>query len=264
MKNLIKNLLQLNTCKEIDDLNDVTATLLHSDIIKSKGFLKKLYSDFYGEFTEHLADTPEGPSVEVGSGGGFFKDVMEDVITSDVVAVPGIDIVFSAENMPFHDSSLSTIFLLNTLHHIKDPKKFFVEVSRCLKRNGIVVMIEPTNSYLARLIFKNFHHEHFDEKAKKWELSGDGRLSDANQAMPWLIFVRDRKTFELIFPNLSITYLRKHTPFCYWLSGGVSLKQLAPSFSYGLFREMENILSPFREQMGCFMTVVLVNKQLGS
>ena len=38
--------------------------------------------------------------IELGSGGGFLKEVINDVITSDVLELPDVDKVFFGEKIP--------------------------------------------------------------------------------------------------------------------------------------------------------------------
>ena len=149
----------------------------------------------YGIFKENIKDVPDGLKIELGSGGGFLKEVISDVITSDVLELPDVDKVFFAEKIPYPDKSIAAFFLLNTLHHLKEPDKFFSEVNRCLKPGAKIIMIEPTNTPFSRLIFKHIHHEQFDEKKVDWKVDGKGRLGNANLAIPWIIFIRDREKF---------------------------------------------------------------------
>jgi SAM-dependent methyltransferase len=146
--------------------------------------------------------------------------------------------------------------MIDVLHHIKKPKVFFAEARRCLKSGGKIVMIEPANTLWGRFIYKNFHHEIFDTSAE-WEMDKTGPLSDANGAMAWIIFQRDRKLFESEFENLKIRSISFHTPFRYILSGGLTYRQLVPSFTYGFVNFLEICLHPFSKWLGMFETVVL-------
>ena len=118
-------------------------------------------------------------------------------------------------------------------------------------------MIEPTNTPFSRLFFKYIHHEQFDEKKDNWKVDGEGRLADANNAMPWIIFIRDREKFLTKYPDLEIIQINKHTPFRWFLSGGLSYRQFVPSASFGLFTSIEKLLSPFSNTLGSFLTIVL-------
>ena len=243
--------------KNVKSIDDVQTTALHRNIIRKKGFLHKLFLENYRIFKENIKDIPDGLKIELGSGGGFLKEVINDVITSDVVELPGVDKVISAEKIPYPDESVAAFFLLGTLHHIKEPDKFFSEVSRCLKPGAKVIMIEPNNTPFSRFFFKHIHHEQFDEKKDSWQVDGVGRLADANLAMPWLIFGRDREKFLTKYPDLEILQINKHTPFRWFLSGGLSYRQFVPSASFGFFTKIEKLLSPFDNILCSFMTIVV-------
>ncbi len=241
------------------DLDDPRLTEQRKQIILGKPFLKKVYIDWYNRIKERLADVPAGKLVEIGSGAGFFKEIVPQVITSDIMPLSSTDITFSAEDMPFADGELSAITMVDVLHHIPNARLFFKEAVRTLKPGGKIVMIEPSNSAWGRFIFSNFHHEPW-EPGGGWELPSSGPLSGANGALPWIIFVRDRKQFEQEFPELKITYIKQHTPLRYLLSGGVSLKAMVPSWSSGLFSLIENISSPISGAFSMFQTIEVTRK----
>ena len=249
--------LKIPETRAVEDLDDPSVTFLHAEIIEKKYFLKRLYVDFYNEFKKAVPGCSSKVLVELGSGGGFIKDVIDGVITSDIIELPSVDKVFSAMDMPFEDGSVDAFLMIDVLHHIADPGGFFREALRCLKIGGKVVMIEPANTLWSRFIYKNFHHEQFDTKGQ-WGLENKGPLSHGNGAIPWIIFSRDREVFEKKFPNFSITVMRNHTPFRYLLSGGFTLRQLMPSFSYPVIKAAEYVLSPFNNLLGMFQTIELV------
>ena len=248
---------KLPQTRDIENLDDPAVTLLHSEIIQKKLFLKKLYIDFYKQFQRAVSDPQNKVLIELGSGGGFIKKVIGNVITSDILELPNVDRVFSALDMPFEQAGVDAFFMIDVLHHITDPRRFFKEALRCLKIGGKIVMIEPANTCWSRFIYKNFHHELFDPQAG-WELTGrQGPLSQGNDALPWIIFTRDRKIFEKEFPSLRIVGLRNHTPLRYLLSGGLSLRQLVPSFTYPAIKALEYLLSPIMDLLGMFQTIEL-------
>lgn len=236
------------------NLDNSESLFLHRKIIKKKGFLKRLYKDFYKVFIN--VEIPEGMVVELGSGAGFIKELAPLTVTSDVIKGVGIDKVIDATNLPFKNQSIAGFFMLDVLHHIKDPIKALYELERCLKVDGKIVMIEPYNSFFGSFIYRHFHHEGFDPNSD-WKVKGRGRMSDANQALPWIIFVRDRKMFDNKFPNLKIIRITPHTPLRYIFSGGLSKPQLLPSFTYNLVLLIEKILFPFNNFIGLFVTIEL-------
>jgi len=253
--NLLK-WLRLPDTRNIDDLDAPASTLLHGRIIERKGFLKKLYTDFYNELIRLSDANKDKVIVEIGSGGGFLKQIIPNVITSDVLELPGVDKVFNACRMPFEDVSIDAIVMIDVLHHISEPVCFFDEATRCLKDGGKVVMIEPANTAWSGFIYRNFHHEAFDTEAG-WSVEKTGPLSGGNGALPWIIFRRDRDRFNRQYSQLTVENIRLHTPFAYLLSGGFTLRQLAPSFCYRPVRALEYILSPLNRWIAMFQTIEL-------
>jgi SAM-dependent methyltransferase len=257
--------LKLPEIRDIKNLDDPATTLLHSKILRRKTFLKKLYADFYRQFGEAVKQPENKVLVELGSGSGFIKEIIPNAITSDILNIDGVDKVFSATDMPFENKSVDAFFMFDVLHHIDEPRKFFSEAERCLRPAGRVVMIEPANTPWARFIYKNFHHERFDVQGG-WQvdpcqkLAGAGKggpLTQANGALPWIIFVRDRIIFEQEYPRLKVVSIRNHTPFRYLFSGGFTLRQLAPGFLYSWVKAAEFLLTPANNRLGMFMTVIL-------
>ena len=248
--------LKLPETKSIKNLDAPATTLLHRRIIQSKPFLKRLYLDFYKTYEICVPKIRHQYCVELGSGGGFSKEIYPNLITSDILDLPHLDKRFSALQMPFDDASVDAFLMIDVFHHVPDSRQFLSEMQRCLKPGGKIVMIEPANTGFGRLIYKNFHHEPF-VPAGTWRLEGEGPLSSANGALPWIVFVRDREKFQSEFPSLKLLQITPHTPFRYLLSGGVSMRQLVPSFSYPLIKGLEQALAFMNSTLGLFYTIQL-------
>jgi SAM-dependent methyltransferase len=242
--------------KQSYDLDDPRATLAHREIILRKPFLKRLYEDWYSEFSKLAKAFPGGKFIEIGSGGGFLKDVFPEVTTSDILPLECCEMTFSAEHMPFEDATVQGVVMLNVFHHIPHPYLFLEEAQRILSNGGKVIMTEPANSAFGRFIYRNFHHEPFEPKGD-WEIQSSGPLSGSNQALPYIYFERDREKFEKQFPRLHINSIRYHTPIRYLISGGVSMRPLVPSWSFGFFTFLERICAPFSRSLGMFATIEL-------
>ena len=248
--------LKMPQTRAVTDLDNPATTLLHAEIIRNKPFLRNLYTEFYNQFKESVPDSEKKLLVELGSGGGFIKQIIGNVVTSDILDLPNVDYCFPSSKMPFDQASVDAFFMVDVLHHIADSRAFFKEALRCLKTCGKVVMIEPANTLFSRFVYKNFHHELFDPKGK-WTLEEAGPLSQGNGAIPWIIFCRDRMIFEREFPSLRIISMRNHTPLRYLLSGGLTLRQLVPSFTYSAVKAVEYFLYPLNNLLGMFQTIEL-------
>jgi len=225
--------------------------------ICNKPFLTRLYADFYEEIRLAMPAGVQGPVVELGAGAGFIKNHLPQVITGDVLPSRFIDVCFDARNSPFKTDSLKGIVMLNVFHHIPSAGLFLSDAQRCLKRGGVVVMIEPWITAWSHLIYKLFHHEATHTLQRGWDFESSGPLSGANQALPWIVFQRDRTLFERAFSNLRIEAIRPHTPLRYLASGGLSHKATAPLSWYAPLMRMETRAQPLRRGFSMFATIIL-------
>ena len=244
----------------LSDLDSAQASIEHSRLINSKLYLRNIYEEHYRFFGEQTKNAPVGHKLELGSGGGFLREVMPGALTSDVVKLPTTAIVLSGTQLPFPQESLAAIMMINVLHHIQNVHDFFDEALRCLKPGGRILMIEPANTLWSRFIYKNFHHEPFVPEQKDWLLPQGGRMSSANDALPWIIFVRDRKLFSEKYPKLAVDIVEPYMPVRYLVSGGVSKPQLLPGWSYGFVKFCEDLVSPLNPLVGMFMRIAITKK----
>lgn len=251
----LKNWLALPEAPATLDLDTSEGVLARARLIREKGLLRKYYEYCYEQFVEGAEGFPPGPRIEIGSGGGFLRDYIPAIIETDVMAASHPQVVMSGDRMPIRTASVAAYFTLNVIHHIPDPEAFFREVVRTTKPGGGIVIVEPANTPLSAFIYTNFHHEDF-ETGSGWTLEpGGGPMSHSNQALPWILFFRDRAIFEKKFPELRIEYVRHHSSLLYILSGGISMRQLLPTSAYGLIRACEFLLGPLQRLFGLFMTV---------
>jgi hypothetical protein len=128
------------------------------------------------------------------------------------------------------------------------------EACTVLKKDGLIVMIEPANTLWGRFIYTRLHHENHDTKGG-WKFQEGYPMSNANCALPWIVFFRDRKLFESGFPGLTIGNTKFHTSFIYLLSGGVTFRLLAPGFLFKPLLLLDNLLCRISPQFAMFMTI---------
>lgn len=116
----------------VGSLDAPETTIHHSHLIRRKTLLNRVYRKWYGDFAAVRKTLPPGRVVELGSGGGFLTDFCAEAVTSDVMPLPGVQMCFSAEAVPFEDASVSAYFLLNVFHHIPEVSAFLSEAERTL------------------------------------------------------------------------------------------------------------------------------------
>lgn len=245
---------------EVDDGNSVGR---HRKILQSNPFLRANYHRWYGELDLALHETESlnGPVVEVGCGASFLEERVPALVKTDSVPNPFAHRQMDAMAMDFPSDSIRAIYLSGVLHHIPDPGKFLSEAERCLQSGGRLVMIEPNNSPIERLLCRYLdHYEYFDDTVEGWVNSEANSMTNANLAIPWVIFFRDRALFEKRFPRLSLKRVRYHTFLAYFISGGMTYKPFLPRFCVPLVNAMEYLFTPFMRVLGTTMTVELVKR----
>lgn len=238
------------------DIDDPHTTHLRQQILQEKTFLRQIYQEWYRALVASLPPGREAV-LELGAGGGFMSDFVPELITSEVFYCPNIRMVLDALRLPFVAGSLRGILMTNVLHHLAQPRLFFAEATRCVRSGGVVAMIEPWVTPWSRFVYSRLHHEPFQPEIPWWELPASGRLSGGNDALPWIIFARDRIKFEQEFPHWQIELIKPIMPFRYLVSGGVSLRSLAPGWSFEFWKQVENILSPWSNHLSLFAQIEL-------
>ena len=102
--------------KEIDS-PDLTVDRIAQ--LKAKRSLKHIYDQNYAWFADEVEKLGGGKCLELGSGAGYLKEVIPDLITSDILELPNIDIVARAESLPFKDGELMGILAMDVLNQLR-------------------------------------------------------------------------------------------------------------------------------------------------
>lgn len=237
------------------DMDDPETTVLRREIVRSKPFLRAIYEEWYRLIMDDLP-SGEGRVLELGSGGGFLDEYIEDLVTSEVFAVPGVQALVDGRALPFADESLKAIVMTNVFHHIPDVARFLSEAQRCLRSEGRLIMIEPWNTGWSRFVHQRFHHEPMLTDAVEWSLPGSGPLSSANAALPWIVTTRDRARLEREWPRFRVLRIVPFMPFRYLASGGVSMRSLQPGWSFVAWRRLESLFG-MEQRMAVLALIVL-------
>jgi len=230
-------------------------------LIMSRSLLKRAYDDWYRRQLEDLRSAPgSGAALELGSGGSYLKTIEPSLITSDVV--PNVaDRVVDGRALPFADESLRAVLLSHVFHHIPDVDAFFREAQRTLVPNGVVSLIEMAHTPFARFFFKNFHHEPYQDQLREWSFVQHDSMMDSNQALSWMVFVRDRDRFESRYPGLRIETLELMPWLTYFCSGGVTARYLIPRFMNPVLIGLEYLVRPLAPVFSLFWHIRLRKQQ---
>lgn len=248
------------------DIDSRERISVHKQILKSKKMIQEVFHEFHDIFDsiDKKYFSGSGSRLEIGAGSSPIKDSYPDVLATDIVAGEGIDLVIDASNMDITDSSLRSVFAQNVFHHLPDPSKFFAELDRVLTPGGGAVFIEPYYGTLASAVFKRISkYEHFNMSQEFWVSNASSPMSGANQALSYVVFIRDRKKFEKDHPSLEILVVAPINNYLrYLLSGGVNFIQLVPNFLIPVLKGIEKILSPMNKVLALHYLVVIRKKYL--
>jgi SAM-dependent methyltransferase len=222
---------------------------------------RELYRDQFKDFPD-----PAALSVlEVGSGTSPLKQFLSNVVTSDVLDLEYLDLVFDCHEIDkldaIEDESLDVITLTNVLHHLKSPIPFLNCAASKLKSGGKVIATEPFFSLLSTPIFRYLHHEPTDFRISEPGLKQvQGPLASANIALPWLIVFRRHDWFNGLSENYDVANcsIRFFTAFSYMATGGISHRLPIPRWLYRVLFTVDLFLSRYFPRLcASFFTVVL-------
>jgi SAM-dependent methyltransferase len=202
--------------------------------------------------------TGMGKRIEMGAGVSFMKKLYPDVIITDIKKADHLDGVFDAQNMNVENESVRALYGINCFHHFPEPEIFFNELDRVLVKGGGCILLDPYYGPLAVFLYKKlFKTETFDKTQKEWSSSG-GAMVGANQALSYIVFVRDREIFNSRFPNLQIVHSEVMNNYLqYLISGGLNFKQLLPDFFFPIIKFVEFLLIPVSTLFGLHHIIVI-------
>ena len=189
---------------------------------KSNKALGCLYREWYELISKQLSEI-DGINIELGCGASFIDQINKSIKKTDVFLNSNTDFKLNAMDIGKNfENKISNLILVNVFHHISDPELFLKSAEKSLLIGGRIIMIEPSNNYWSRLVFKLIGHEPFDTRQIEWKFESKDPLLDSNQALSWIIFERDYQKFKNLFPRFSLIQKKNMMPFSYLLSGGHS------------------------------------------
>lgn len=243
------------------DVDAESRLQLHLKMLKRKRMLREVFTEFHCLFRklDRQFLSGNGVEVELGSGVAPMRDSYPGVLATDIVYAPHLDRVLNAEAMDLPDKSVRTIYAQNCFHHFPHPDLFFRELDRVLVPGGGAILLEPYYGPFATFLYKRlFRTEGFDKTYPSWETPLTGPMNGANQALSYLVFIRDRKEFERKHPSLKMVHHEVVGNYLkYLLSGGLNFRQLLPDSLTGFVGVLEKLMSPFNRWIALHHVVVI-------
>ena len=217
-------------------MSDYAAAASHAEIsddhakIRRNAFLEEIYFDVYDRIVSQIPRAEFPRVLEIGSGGGFFRQYAPHAITSDCVPAAGIDRVVDAGDLEasFEPASLDAITAFNVFHHLPDAEGFLRGASVVLRPGGRVVLVEPWFTPLGQWFYRLLHHEPIVHDPSFWGIVGEGRLGGANSRLPTSVFRDGDARFASRLPDLKIVTRQPFHKWLYLASGGLRLNTRIP------------------------------------
>lgn len=240
----------------------------HRAVLEAKPALRAVFSHFYARCLEldRRLLAGSGPSIEIGAGTSFFRELAPGLVSTDVLFDPDLDLVTDALRLPFRNESLRAVHAINCFHHLPDPAQFFIELERTLVPGGGCVLIDPYYGPFARVFYRYlFAQETFDSRRDWTDTDAAGRaMSGANQALSYVVFVRDRARFQADHGHLEVVHHEVLSNYAsYLLSGGLNFRSLLPPTWTRLYAAIDSGLRPLRSLLGLHHLLVLRKKAHG-
>lgn len=229
--------------------------------------LKLLLQKRYVWMNEYIAE--EAVGIEVGAGTGVSKEFIKskNYKITDYTENEWLDSkMIDALNTGIHSESLDFVVSSNMIHHVPYPMRFFSEMSRILKRNGVLIIQEINCSSLMRYLLRIMRHEGYDFSIDVFDqdfiCTDPADLWSANCAIPNLlfdqvdVFTKKQESFRIIHSSYSECLL-------FINSGGVISKTFCiplPRFLNKLIAKIDEVLVRFSPQVFALQRQIVLQK----
>jgi SAM-dependent methyltransferase len=243
-------------------LSNLDRQTFHRDVWKRKASIRLLYKDFHRRLLEIC---PEGLILDIGGGTAHIKELRPDVISTDILAFPGIDVVADAHRLPFQDGCFAGIVMLDVLHHLERPIEFLNEAARLLKPGGRLAMIEPAMTAVARRFYHYCHEEPVEMDVDPFAavvIDPSRDPFDANQAVPTLLFSTQTacSRVEEVVPLLRVRSVDWLSLLAYPLSGGFKNWSLMPAALISPILTLEEMIPVIVRRRTAFRMIVVLER----
>ena len=234
---------------------------LHQKMLEKKHMLKNVFTSWHHLF-KNLGNqylTGSGIEVELGSGVAPMRDSYPEVLATDVVYAPNLDRIINAEQMDIESGTVKVVYGQNCFHHFPHPERFLRELDRVLVLGGGAILLEPYYGPFASFLYKRlFKTEGFDKEYLNWETPTVGPMNGANQALSYIVFIRDQVRFQLENPSLKIVHKQYAGNYLsYLLSGGLNFRQLLPDSFSTPISLVEKLISPLNRWIALHHIIVI-------
>ena len=245
-------------------LNHQKINIINKRTYQNKKLIKLIYQDYYRIIKKYIYKNKSYKILELGSGSGNIKEIIEQCVTSDQFKSNNIDRIENIYKINFKSNSISNIILIDVFHHLRFPALALREINRVLSKNGRVIMLEPAMGLIPRIIYKIFHYEsngfnlkiNWNKIPKKIPPS---KQYFAAQSMPWRAFFLKELSLQ---QEYKIKLITPFSDFAFLLSGGYSYKALYPKILYPFIKLIDKTLTTISIKIFSARMLIILKKKL--
>ena len=247
---------------DVEQIDGAKRLEAHAAVLRRKPMLAEVFRECHQAFMDLdlrcFGDTP-GTRIELGAGVAPVRSTYSEVLATDVVPGAGLDRVIDAMDIDVPEGSVRALYGQNCFHHLPEPERFLSSAERAVAPGGGVILIEPFYGPVASVLYKHlFASEDFEKDMAGWTTDASGPMTGANQALSYIVFVRDRAEFERRFPALELVGSRPLGNYVRYLaSGGLNFRQLVPTASAGLLKRLEAAIARANRRLALHQIIVL-------
>src|SRR6266446_10310499 len=157
------------TVSQSEQAKDRAVTLRNRARLGANKNLLFWYRELYRDQLKEFPNPAALSILEIGSGTSPLKQFLSNVVTSDVLDLDYLDLVFDCHEIDkldvIKENSLDVITVTNVLHHLKSPIAFLNRAANKLKLGSKVI---ATESFFSAI---NCHPQVSDQEAVDFRIS---------------------------------------------------------------------------------------------
>lgn len=237
---------KLRIAKLEESYDDEFRINYHEKVINSNWQIKRTIEEMHHWVLDKVYQKSELQNIdnsiflELGSGVIPYSNLDERFISSDISFNTKMQLVCDAQNLPIKKDSLGGLVGQFVFHHLQDPAMGLREIGRVMKPKSRIIFIEPANTFLGKLIFPFMHRSEYYDGNADWKNEVGNHNFKANQALSYIVFIRDRNLFVKMFPEFRVKEIIKMPQGVRYIAcGGLNFKKIMPDFLINLIRILE-------------------------
>ncbi len=209
--------------------------IFHEKLVRDKIFnkldnnLRYLLNKRFKWMSQYISTKEKPTIIELGSGSGCIKKILkENIILTDIIKYDWIDLKLDMSKVNLGEEYFNKVdfFVINhALHHCVNPSRCLKQLSKYLRKGGLILINEPETSFFLKLI-------QLITKDEGWSYNKnifDTELDQLESEDPWFsntatgeLLFKDVEKFNKEFPEYSLIKNELSEFLIFINSGGVN------------------------------------------